>query len=148
MECCRLRVQDIDFEANQIIVRCGKGDKDRVTILPDFVKRELTRHLEQVWERHQQDLAEGAGLVELPDSFARKCPAAAREWKWQWVFPATRRYPMPRPTRNGVTTSMRRCSRRPCGRLFETRASQSTRAVIPFVTRLRRTFWKMASIRG
>jgi integron integrase len=92
LECCRLRVQDVDFGANQVIVRGGKGDKDRVTMLPAAVKADLARHLEVVRSQHQLDLQRGAGWVELPDALARKYPNAGREWAWQWVFPATRMY--------------------------------------------------------
>jgi integron integrase len=92
LECCRLRVQDIDFATNQIVVRGGKGDKDRVTMLPAIAKAALTRHLETVQAQHQDDLAAGAGWVELPTALLRKYPNAAREWVWQWVFPATRVY--------------------------------------------------------
>ena len=92
LECCRLRVQDVDFAANQIVVRSGKGDKDRVTMLPAAVKAALARHLETVRAQYQRDLQHGAGWVELPTALARKYPNAAREWVWQWVFPATRFY--------------------------------------------------------
>jgi integron integrase len=92
LECCRLRVQDIDFDSRQIVVRGGKGDKDRVTMLPAAVKADLARHLESAREQHQRDLAGGAGWVELPTALARKYPNAGREWVWQWVFPATRMY--------------------------------------------------------
>lgn len=92
LECCRLRVQDIDFASNQIIVRGAKGDKDRVTVLPAAIKPELARHLEQIHEQHRQDLHNGAGWVELPTALSRKYPNAGREWAWQWVFPATRFY--------------------------------------------------------
>jgi integron integrase len=92
LECCRLRVQDVDFGASQVIVRSGKGDRDRVTMLPVAVKADLARHLEVVRGQHQLDLQRGAGWVELPDALARKYPNAGREWAWQWVFPATRMY--------------------------------------------------------
>jgi integron integrase len=92
LECCRLRVQDVDFAANQIVVRSGKGDKDRVTMLPATVKAALARHLEAVRGQHQADLKWGAGWVELPTALMRKYPNAGREWVWQWVFPATRIY--------------------------------------------------------
>ena len=75
-----------------IIVRGGKGDRDRVTMLPAAVKADLARHLEVVQTQHQLDLQRGAGWVELPDALARKYPNAGREWTWQWVFPATRIY--------------------------------------------------------
>jgi integron integrase len=92
LECCRLRVQDVDFAANQIIVRGGKGDKDRVTMLPAIVKRDLVRHVEAARVQHRRDVEHGAGWVELPDALARKYPNAGGEWAWQWVFPATRHY--------------------------------------------------------
>jgi integron integrase len=92
LECCRLRLKDVDFAANQIIVRNAKGDKDRVTLLPGVAASDLIRHLEAVHHQHQRDLERGAGWVELPYALARKYPNAAREWGWQWVFPATRFY--------------------------------------------------------
>jgi integron integrase len=92
LECCRLRVQDLDFGMNQIAVRDGKGAKDRVTILPGVAKNTLTQHLQRVKRQHEADLAWGAGWVELPWALARKYPNAGREWSWQWVFPATRFY--------------------------------------------------------
>jgi integron integrase len=102
LECCRLRVQDVDFASNQIIVRAAKGDKDRVTVLPTAIKPDLARHLEQVHEQHMRDLQNGAGWVELPTALSRKYPNAGREWVWQWVFPATRFY------RDGGTGQLRR----------------------------------------
>ena len=92
MECCRLRVQDIDFGSNHIVVRGGKGDKDRLTMLPAVVKQELAGHLEFVRQQHRGDVEGGAGWVELPTALARKYPNAPREWSWQWIFPATRMY--------------------------------------------------------
>src|SRR3989449_2364469 len=92
MECCRLRVQDVDFASNQIVVRSGKGDKDRMTMLPAVIKVDLARHLESVREQHRRDVECGAGWVELPTALGRKYPNAGREWVWQWVFPATRMY--------------------------------------------------------
>ena len=92
LECCRLRVKDVDFGRNQIAVRRGKGDKDRVTMLPASVKPQLTAHLERGRALHARDLAHGAGRVELPGSLSRKLPTAGRDWAWQWVFPATRIY--------------------------------------------------------
>ncbi len=92
LECCRLRVKDVDFAANQIIVREGKGDKDRVTLLPHSAKMDLARHLEIVRSQHLGDLPRGAGWVELPAALGRKYPNAGQELAWQWVFPATRFY--------------------------------------------------------
>ncbi len=92
LECCRLRVKDIDFGRNQITVRRGKGEKDRATMLPLSTKAELSVHLERVRAQRERDLEIGAGWVELPDALANKLPSAGREWPWQWVFPATRHY--------------------------------------------------------
>lgn len=76
-------------------VRGGKGDRDRVTVLPGLVKQAVVRHLADVRRLHARDVAEGAGWVELPDAIGRKYPGAGREWGWQWVFPATRGYTEP-----------------------------------------------------
>lgn len=92
LECARLRVKDVDFARSEIIVRSGKGNKDRVTMLPASTKESLRHHLEAVRRQHQDDLRAGAGWVELPTALARKYPNAGREWGWQWVFPATRTY--------------------------------------------------------
>jgi integron integrase len=96
MECLRLRIQDVDFGSGRILVREGKGDKDRMTMLPDRLKAELQAHLERVKLLHEQDLAEGFGRVYLPHALARKCPNADREWGWQYVFPAAGRSKDPR----------------------------------------------------
>ncbi len=92
MECCRLRVKDIDLNRNQLMVRDGKGGKDRPTILPARAKKDLIAHLAGVRNVHERDIANGAGYVELPGALHRKYPAASREWNWQWVFPAARTY--------------------------------------------------------
>ncbi len=89
MECLRLRVQDVDFGRGEVLVRGGKGDKDRVTMLPSAVVPRLSPHLERVCKLHAADLAAGFGRVALPDALARKYPFADREWGWQWVFPAS-----------------------------------------------------------
>ena len=96
MECVRLRVKDVDFELNQIVVRDGKGFKDRVTVLPQSVKPLLQAHLERVKLLHERDLKEGAGTVYLPYALERKYPSANREWCWQYVFPAAGRSRDPR----------------------------------------------------
>jgi integron integrase len=92
MECAALRVKDLDFGARQILVRRGKGQVDRATLLPATVVEPLTEQLECARSVHARDLAGGAGAVVLPGALAVKYPNAAREWGWQWVFPATRRY--------------------------------------------------------
>lgn len=92
MECCRLRVKDLEFSKNQILVRAGKGDKDRYTMLSNSSARALTQHLEGVRKQHLEDLAAGVGAVALPNGLAKKYPNADKEWGWQWVFPATSHY--------------------------------------------------------
>ncbi len=92
MECCRLRVKDIDFARNQVVVRAGKGDKDRHTMLPAAAKPPLWRHLQAVKRQHENDLRRGLGSVALPNALERKYPHASKEWAWQWVFPATSHY--------------------------------------------------------
>ena len=96
LECACLRVKDIDFDRRIILVRRGKGDIDRAAILPDALLEPLRTHLDRVHAQHQDDLADGAGWVELPTAIEQKLPAAAREWRWQWVFPATRHYIHPK----------------------------------------------------
>jgi integron integrase len=90
MEALRLRVKDVDFEYMQIVVRDGKGRKDRVTILPEAVVPPLRQHLGLVRDHHERALRLGHAGVELPDALARKCPNAATSWGWQYVFPAAR----------------------------------------------------------
>ena len=88
MECVRLRVKDVDFDQRQIMVRDGKGQKDRVTMLPERYLQPLREHLERVKVQHEQDLAQGNGAVYLWSGLERKYPNASREWRWQYVFPA------------------------------------------------------------
>ncbi len=90
LECLRLRVKDLDFAYNQIMVRDGKGQKDRVTMLPQPVKRPLQQHLQDVQGLHARDLEAGAGAVYLPYALERKYPRANRAWGWQYVFPAAK----------------------------------------------------------
>lgn len=90
MECIRLRVKDVDFAYNQIVVRDGKGQQDRVTMLPQQVKEPLQQHLRTVKGLHEQDRQAGAGHVYLPYALERKYPNAHREWIWQYVFPAAK----------------------------------------------------------
>jgi integron integrase len=96
MECLRLRVKDVDFGYGQIIVRDGKGEKDRVTMLPACVVEPMQKHLARVKELHQQDLWKGFGKVYLPYALARKYPHAEKEWGWQYVFPSKSRSTDPR----------------------------------------------------
>jgi integron integrase len=96
LECARLRVKDVDFHYSQLIIRDGKGQKDRVTTLPDLLREPLRQHMTRVKERHLQDIAEGYGRVYLPNALDRKYPQADREWGWQYVFPAANRSVDPR----------------------------------------------------
>ena len=90
MECLRLRVKDIDFEQSQIIVREGKGEKDRATMLPASLIQPLKNQITFVNNQHERDLAQGYGSVELPFALARKYPAADKEFGWQYIFPSDR----------------------------------------------------------
>jgi integron integrase len=89
-ECLELRIKDLDFDREQIVVRQGKGQKDRVTVLPTTVKEGLRSHLDWVRRLHATDCANGHGRVVLPFAVARKSPSAATDWRWQFVFPAAR----------------------------------------------------------
>jgi len=91
MECMTLRVKDIDFENHQIIVRGGKGDDDRFTVLPDSVASEIKHILQDVKALHDKDLREGYGEVALPNALGIKYKNAGKEWNWQYIFPASRR---------------------------------------------------------
>jgi integron integrase len=95
MECLRLRVKDVDLRMRQIVVRGGKGNKDRVTVLAESSVRPLQLHLQQRHEQHQRDRARGTGETHLPHALARKYPNAAREWGWQYVFAAGKDTPLP-----------------------------------------------------
>jgi integron integrase len=92
LECCQMRVKDVDFERRELTVRDGKGEKDRPTLLPEILLEPLAAHLERARRMHASDIRMGAGFVELPYALAIKYPNAAREWGWQWVFPATKHY--------------------------------------------------------
>ena len=92
LEALELRVKDVDFARREIVVRQGKGRKDRVTMLSVSVRELADEHLRGVQRLHRDDLARGwgVGAVELPDAFGVKVPSASRAWVWQWVFPAAR----------------------------------------------------------
>jgi integron integrase len=90
MECICLRVKDIDFERAQIVVREGKGQKDRATMLPDVLVSDLKNHLASVREIHDSDLEKGFGEVYLPGALDKKYPNAPKEWGWQYVFPSSK----------------------------------------------------------
>ena len=92
LECCKLRIKDIDFERHELIIRQGKGRKDRRTMLPLAVEDSLREQIERVRIQHTTDRSRGAGFVELPTALARKYPHANTDFLWQWVFPAKRPY--------------------------------------------------------
>lgn len=91
-ECLSLRVQDIDFDYSQIIIHRGKGDKDRRTILPNKLFNSLKDQIDKRQNLHDKDLSEGYGVVDLPNAIAKKYPTAKKDFKWQYVFPAARKY--------------------------------------------------------
>jgi integron integrase len=90
LECLELRVKDVSMDRGELTVRDGKGGKDRITIVPVALCERLANHLGCVKAQHDEDVAAGHGTVALPDALRLKYPTAAREWGWQWVFPATR----------------------------------------------------------
>lgn len=96
MEGLRIRVKDLDFDRREVLVREGKGGKDRITMLPDSLAAPLRSHLARVQGLHEADLREGFGEVYLPDALALKSPSAPRAWGWQWVFPSWQRSLDPR----------------------------------------------------
>jgi integron integrase len=108
-ECLSLRIQDIDFDRGEIIVRSGKGKKDRRTMLPEAVREKLKRHIQRVRIAHDIALAEGHAGVELPKGLAKKYPNADQEWIWQYVFPASK------PSRNPRSGAIRRHHLHPSG---------------------------------
>jgi len=91
-ECAALRVKDVDLERGEIVVRDGKGRRDRRTVLPVTLQAPLAAHLARVKQQHHTDRRAGRGSVALPDALRTKYPQAPWEWAWQWVFPATRFY--------------------------------------------------------
>jgi len=118
MEVVRLRVQDVDYDYNQVLVRNAKGNKDRVVPLPESLDSELKDHLKRVWAIHKDDLAQGAGCVYLPEGLSRKYPNAKYEWGWQYVFPSSRLSTDPRSGErrrhhlheNGLQKMVKRCA--------------------------------------
>jgi integron integrase len=131
-ECLRLRVKDIDFGYNQIIVRDGKGAKDRITVLPSSLKDPLKKHLEKVKVLHDRDLLEGSGRTTLPFALDRKYPNAAREWGWQYVFPSARRcWDAQSKLEVRHIISRRKCFRKRSSRQCSEPGSQSREAATP-----------------
>jgi integron integrase len=108
LECCRLRVKNVDFAHKQIIVRGGKGEKDRVVPLPTRIERQLREQIAHVERLHTRDLRDGHGNVWLPYAFAEKCPQADRELGWQYLFPSSRLSKDPRAAEDEHATPLRR----------------------------------------
>jgi site-specific recombinase XerD len=105
LECVRVRVKDVDFAQHILLVRDGKGEKDRITMLPETLVAPLQEHLVRVKQLHTKDLAEGYGAVYLPYALERTYPNANREWGWQYVFPAKSRSAAPaRAPRSAITS--------------------------------------------
>jgi integron integrase len=120
MECLRLRVKDLDFKRREIVVREGKGAKDRVTMLPQRLVEPFNAHLARVRHLHEDDLQAGAGEVYLPYALERKYPSAGRQWGWQYVFPSIklstdprsgalrRHHADPKPVQRAMQQALRR----------------------------------------
>jgi integrase len=142
LESARLRVKDVDFSRREITVRDGKGQRDRVTLIPARLVRPLTEQLRRARLQHVSDVQRGAGYVELPHALARKYPNAAREWAWQWIFPATRIY-VDRET--GHRTFMNPPSSARSRRPFAPPGSRSRRAAIACATPSPPISWRTAT---
>jgi integron integrase len=91
-ECCQLRIKDLDLDRGEVLVRGGKGGRDRRTMLPESLQVPLARHIERIRALHDADLGRGHGEVVLPDALATKLPSAGTDFGWQWLFPAARTY--------------------------------------------------------
>jgi integrase len=92
LEALQVRVKDLDLARRELTVRDGKGQKDRVTMVPESLLLPVAEQLAAAKKQHDHDLSQGAGFVELPNAISRKYPAATREWAWQWLFPAAAPY--------------------------------------------------------
>jgi integron integrase len=95
LEALSIRIKDVSFDRGEIVVRGGKGDHDRIAILPAALKQPLRRQAERARQRHEADLRNGAGWVDLPGALEKKVPSAARDPGWQYLFPASRTYTDP-----------------------------------------------------
>lgn len=110
MECCRLRVKDIDLERCQIVIRSGKGDRDRVVMLPRVLRERIEKQIYWRDRLHQRDLQRGVARVELPFALHRKYPNAARELAWQFLFAPGNSRAVPVPVRSDAITSTKTAS--------------------------------------
>ena len=146
LECACLRVKDVDFTRNQLTVRGGKGDKDRMTMLPAVVKTELARHLELAKQQHEADLRPGAGWVELPSALSRNIQTRAENGPGSGCSPPPGSTSSVRPASAGATICMNPCSSGPCGKPSSGPPSRSAPPATLCATRLRRTCWRTATI--
>lgn len=142
----QLRVKDFDFEYRQITVRDGKGEKDRITMLPGSLIEPLKQQLERARQLHPQDLALGYGAVYLPYALERKYPNANREWGWQYAFPSWKRSVDPRTKVVRRHHLYERSLQRAVKQRFNRLELVNMQGVIRFATVLQRTCWKMATI--
>jgi len=142
MECLRLRVKDLDFAYRQIIVRDGKGEKDRRTILPQPLAEPLRRHLAGIRLQHAEDVRLGCGRVYLPYALERKYPQAATDWVWQYVFPAAKLSVDPRTLERRRHHASEDRLQRAVKRAMGVRASRSGRVATRCATHSPRTCWK------
>src|SRR5207244_3220762 len=111
LEGLRLRVKDLDFETGEVVVRAGKGNKDRTTTLPRVLSVGLQRHMERVRALHDRDVSEGFGRWWMPDALEVKNPKANASWSWQWVFPAGKRSIDPRSSHSACGARRRSACR-------------------------------------
>jgi integron integrase len=146
LECCHLRIKDIDFARNQIVVRAGKGNKDRYTMLPAAVVEPLRKHLQVVKRQHEEDLTRGLGRVALPDALERKYPNAGKEWGWQWVFPATSHYVDKLTEKIAGIIFTKRFFRKRSKKQGSRQTSSSRRVVTPYVILSQPICWRTATI--
>jgi integron integrase len=145
LEGLRLRVKDVDFERREIIVRRGKGQKDRHTVLPGKLVDPLRDHLELVRARHRADVEEGRGFVELPDALRRKYPSAPKEWPWQRYSPRLEPTPTRALARPAVTTFTRRSFKKRFAGPPSPPEFPSTSRPTPSATPSRLTSWNPAT---
>ncbi len=146
MEGLRLRVKDIDFAQRQIIVRNGKGAKDRMTVLPDRLQTPLRALLKEVEAIHHDDLAKGYGAVYLPYALERKYPNANREWIWQYLFPSHKLAKDPRSGLIRAITLAKVSCKKQTKRPYALLTSINPPAVTPSATASPLTSWRMAMI--
>lgn len=134
-----LRVKDLDFDRRQLVVRGGKGDDDRITILPASSREPLREQLQRAIRRHRDDRTAGLPGVYMPKGLERKFPRAPTSWEWFWIFPLRGSEEIPKPGPCGDTTCTKRCSRTMSGRPPAVRGLRSGSPPTRFATRLPRT---------